>query len=121
MDLSWYAGAFGPGHTMQPAGNKILQYQSHPRPSRTPGWFPFGTLSLALGLCAAIGIPIIDTITDVPGFVQGPILATGFATAVLAMACGIGAMFMAAHRRRGIIGTCLGFAGLVLSSALARA
>jgi len=103
---------------MQRDDPQILQYESPTPPAA--GWFPLGTLSLTLGHCVAIGIPTFDTITNVPGFVQGPIIVTGLVAAVLAIAFGIGAMFMAAHRRRGIIGTCLGCAALILLPLLAR-
>lgn len=83
--------------------------------------FPWGMLSLALGVCASVGVPIFDSVMLVPGHLQSAILMTGWCAGLLAIGSGIGAAFVRAERTRGIIGPCLGFIGFVLIGMLARA
>jgi hypothetical protein len=82
--------------------------------------FPWGTLSLTLGISAAFAVPLFDSVTQVPGFVQSPILITGMVSSWLAIGSGIGAAFVRSERTRGLIGACLGFAGSILWPTLAR-
>jgi hypothetical protein len=98
----------------------VLPYQS-PQYAR-PGvrGFPWGLLSLTLGFGAAVGVPLFDAVTKVPGFVQGPILMTGIVTAMLAVGAGIHATLKPVERIRGIIGISLGVVAFVLLPALAR-
>ena len=108
--------------SQSPAQDKpsVLPYQS-PQYAR-PGvrGIPWGVLSLTLGLGAAVGVPVFDAVTRVPGFVQGPILMTGMATALLAVGAGVHATLTPVERVRGIIGIGLGVVALFLLPTIAR-
>ena len=99
----------------------VLPYQGPDAEKPATRGFPWGMLSLTLGVCAAVGIPIFGFLTRVPGYLQSPILITGGVTGVLAIGSGVGAIFVRAERTRGIIGMCLGFMGLMLMPMLGRA
>lgn len=99
----------------------VLPYQSASSDSPATWRFPWGLLSLALGIFAAVGVPVIDFITKVPGYLQSPILITGEVASVLAVGAGVGAVFLRTERTRGIIGACLGLVAFVLLPTLGRA
>lgn len=99
----------------------VLPYQGPGVEQPERRGFPWGMLSLTLGICAAVVVPIFDFVTRVPGYLESPILITGMAAGMLAIGSGIGAAFVRSERARGIAGACLGLVGCMLLSMLARA
>lgn len=82
---------------------------------------PWGILALALGIVASIGIPVFDTVMQVPGYAQSSIINTGMAAGALAVGAGIRSIFFPAQRRRGFVGAFLGLGAVLLLPTLLRA
>ncbi len=99
---------------MQP---DILPYGSkEPR-----GGIPWGICSLTFGGVAAIGMPVFDAVTQLPGFVQSQFLSAGMASGVVGIILGVVSLFFSRERLRGIIGIGLGVFGYCFLQMIARA
>ena len=100
---------------------EILQYQTQRGSQPVVRRFPWGLLSVTLGICAAVGVPAFDGFARVPASGQGPILGAGIIAAVLAIISGSIAGFVRGQRMRGIIGVCFGVVALVFLPSLTTA